>query len=508
MPYEPNPNKKMSKVQKSKIENDDSIKQPQPRVYTQEDVDGILEKREQEKRQRDDGVPNRQSNDDDDSVDIGISPKLVKQLQNTVSVFNALKDFASNPLQKAIESKVGEMAAGVIQNAFSQPSGGGKKDLLDSILNSQLAFGFGQGLGARGPELVEQMGRTFGKEKTDQLADSILGQYRKDSSKGSIPGAPAPGAPAGAGESKQKEKDLLLTLDPNNPEHVTAYAESQGGIRVEVARRMLLIHQDGFIEQMRLQGLDVSGFEQKKQAQQVRESQEQQEMIRLKQEQQEMLEMKKRLDQQLDQQFQQPYRKDVGEPDVGNVGKVVEKVVSYKDKDIQKQEKVKEEIVEKVAEIPDKWDEGNLSEAELESVRRAELARQANMKVVEQQTVIEPVIEPVVGQPVVEIPLVVIEQPVVEPVLQTVPIPLVSEDDTVHGIKEKNITEEKEDIEKKERVARKMLHPEENKDEENAIDHKEMIKNTGLCQKCKKIKVLVETKIGRLCQECRKKYDV
>lgn len=44
--------------------------------------------------------------------------------------------------------------------------------------------------------------------------------------------------------SRQKDRKYLLSLDPNNPGHVIAYAEAQGGITIETARKMLKIHQE------------------------------------------------------------------------------------------------------------------------------------------------------------------------------------------------------------------------------------------------------------------------
>lgn len=344
-----------------------------PRIYTQAEVDGILEQRDEQRgRQREDSQ--RRSNEDDESsnINVGIDPKLIRQLQATVSVFNTLKEFASSPLQKAIEGRVGELAAGVVEQSFKQPSSGGKKDLLDLILNSQLAYGFGHGLGEKSPELVEALGRTVGKEKTDRFVDNMLDQYGKGPGQG--PGSsqgrgqgPSPGRPnsSGSGSSPagitgpgSENIELLLSLDANNSEHVAAYAESQGGIRVETARKMLMMHQDEMIEQMRLKGLDVSGFGQIRRTDNGRNVQEE-ETARLKREQQEMLSIKRQLDQQLQENQ--------------------EKVVSYKDIHT-KTETVKPKIVEEVAKIPDKWDESDLNEDESKSIRKAELARQANAR--------------------------------------------------------------------------------------------------------------------------------
>ena len=44
--------------------------------------------------------------------------------------------------------------------------------------------------------------------------------------------------------SRQKDREYLLSLDPKNPDHIIAYAEAQGGITIEIARKMLKMHQE------------------------------------------------------------------------------------------------------------------------------------------------------------------------------------------------------------------------------------------------------------------------
>lgn len=199
---------------------------------------------------------------------MGLDPKLQKQLEGTVSLFNTLKEFSSNPLQKAIETKVGELAAGVVENAFGRPQQkprGMIAEFFSPILDSQFGASLGANLGQRGPEMVEAMGRTFGKEKAANIIDGILGTNKAkqlggqlgggETTGGSIeriPGVPSPGV-VSQQTKPQTEKELLLTLSPENPEHVAAYADSQGGLPPDVARKMLMIHQDAFIKQMGVQ---------------------------------------------------------------------------------------------------------------------------------------------------------------------------------------------------------------------------------------------------------------
>lgn len=377
------PYKIPGKLKKINVENVDKIETNVPRVYSQEEVDNILQKREQNVQSSGGG-----KDSDSEDANIGINSNLLKQLQTTVGVFNTLKEFASNPLTRAIESKVGERAAGIIDQAFGNPQqSSGKKDLLDTVLNSQLAFGFGQGLGARGPEFVESLGKTFGKEKMDRFADNMIGQYGKGrgASTGTGTGVPNSGA-GGAGNGAKNEpsqRELLLSLDPNNPEHVSAYADSQGGISLVTARKMIIVHQDDFIKQMQEQGLDVSGF-----------NKQNEEMSRLKTEQEEILRMKREAERQLN-----------------DLDRNRDKVVSFKDI------KGKQETEDKIAEIPDKWGNEDLSEAEIESITKAEYSRQANIQNSTGTQAVTDKVEMKAVETVVEPPAV---ESVVESVVETV----------------------------------------------------------------------------------------
>lgn len=190
----------------------------------------------------------------------GLSNKLVRELKDVVGVFTALKEISSNPLQTMIEQKVGTMAAGVVERSFGPPPQQ-SQDILDRILNSQTGAGLGAAIGQRMPEIIDKLTGTFGKEKTQNWMDTAMsgrgggegsGGGGGIGSGGGIPGAPGPGQGQVGGQ--QSEADLILKLDPNNSEHVVAYAQGQGGIPLDVARKMLMVHQDAFIKQMEKNG--------------------------------------------------------------------------------------------------------------------------------------------------------------------------------------------------------------------------------------------------------------
>lgn len=460
---------KIKKEKEEKIKDkitDSADRVPAPaKAYSQEEVDNILKKREQVNSESGGG----RDSGEDEGTEFGMNTKLLKSLQQTVGVFNALKEFASNPLTRSIESKIGERAALIVDQAFGAPSHSGeKKDLLDIVLNSQMAFGFGQGLGARGPELVESLGKTFGKERIDKFADSVLDQYgnRKGDS-GSGSGSGGPEGPGTETKRDSSQKDLLLTLDPNNPEHLAAYADSQGGISLDLARKMLRAHQDDFIIQMEDQGLDVSGFRKLKNENAVKENDE---MLRLKQEQEEMLLAKRELDKQLQQ-----------------LDREKEKVVSFRE--IKSGKVTKEEIEEVPVEIPDRWSSDDLTEEEKASITKAENERQqAIMKnstgaINKTTEEIKPV-ETVIDTPVAESVVAPVELNFQEP-----------EKDVNNAISERSATIGQQ----RESCANGVSH------ELRASSESSL---TAMCPKCRKIKVLYETEKGKMCETCKQKRGI
>lgn len=428
----------------------------QAKQYTEEEVQELINIRSKEAareaalevlRDRD------QEKEKERDSDFGLDPEIVKKLQTTVGVFNALKEFASNPIQKAIETEVGALSADVVRQAFKRPQAeGGKKDLLEVFLNSQFAYGLGNGLGQRAPELVETMDRTFGKKKTEQFFDSIIGRGGSGGSGGSGGGlgglqglgqAVGSGSrgqvggqvsreekppqsysdPPGPGSKRDAERELILSLDPNNAEHVAAYADSQGGMSVAVAQKMLKIQQDDFIKQLELENVVI--------------------------------------------------KKELGTDNTGTA-------VSFKDiqkkktqKQGMKEQTTKETEVKEegdIVEIPNKWKDDDLTEEEFESVEKMKVEGR-NRKLTKKEVP-------------KEVPTVVTPPPEIEQKNETETyIDIVTPEDVVKEIKEEG---QNEDIKK--------------------IDETPI---RAMCYKCRRIKEVEEIKVGseikRICASCKEK---
>jgi len=97
----------------------------------------------------------RKHNNEDESNSF-ISSGTVKELQTIASVFIIMKEFSTNPLNTAIERKVGDVVSEVVAKAFNQ-SQVQKKSIIDKIFDSQFAMSYGMGIGSRTPELIKEL---------------------------------------------------------------------------------------------------------------------------------------------------------------------------------------------------------------------------------------------------------------------------------------------------------------------------------------------------------------
>lgn len=184
---------------------------------------------------------------------LGYDKGTVSEIQKVIGLANAVKQLSSSPIHDAVERKVGDLAATVVEDAFSpnqgnNESGGG--GLIHDFLNSNLAYGIGQGIGANSDaaSIITALKNTIGSKRTGDVIDYAMG-----GGQGQQPG----GQTVNNGDGKESDLQMLLSLDPNNPEHVASYAESQGGISIGTARKMLMIHQDDIIKTGEIQNSQV-----------------------------------------------------------------------------------------------------------------------------------------------------------------------------------------------------------------------------------------------------------
>ena len=89
------------------------------------------------------------------------------------------------------------------------------------LFNSRFVASFGASFGAHVGSRVPEIVQALGPEITNRILDSIIGSENSQSS----------------------TIELVLSLDPDNSEHLAAYAETQGLSQVDAVRKMLVLHQ-------------------------------------------------------------------------------------------------------------------------------------------------------------------------------------------------------------------------------------------------------------------------
>ena len=195
--------------------------------------------------------------DDDDEIDFFAS-KTNKSIKNMVSSVATLKRAFEQPPSQIEQA----MYQAFTQKTIDSLSGNSekKKNWYDEILSS-----LAHGIGARSPELIDTLTRNFGSEWVKQTATGLLNPGAVINSGG--PGGPGGGYGGQGGQGGQGQNnmraggnnsnlnqdavDQIMALDPNNSEHIAAYAEIQGNIDINDARKMLQIHQDIFMNKMK-----------------------------------------------------------------------------------------------------------------------------------------------------------------------------------------------------------------------------------------------------------------
>lgn len=208
--------------------------------------------RESREHSREDSGLEGDSDDDGGEIDF-FATKTNKSIKNMVSSVATLKRAFEQP-----PSKIEDMLySAFTQNVVQKLSGDGintKKNWYDEILSS-----FAHGLGARGPEFIESLTRNFGTDWVKQTATGLLnpgavinqGGYGGGQGQGGMSQSQGVRDVGGKSDLNQDAVDQIMALDPNNPSHVSAYAEIQGNIDINDARKMLMIHQDIFMNKMK-----------------------------------------------------------------------------------------------------------------------------------------------------------------------------------------------------------------------------------------------------------------
>jgi hypothetical protein len=178
---------------------------------------------------------------EEDSADmVNFDRKAFRSVSNTLKTIQQMKNaFESppSPIEAAVSEVVQKVSIDVASKMLGGVGGGGtgipvgRSSFIIDLLNTAAAHGFGESLGGNIQGAIQALGNVLGPQKSQELADNI---NRK------IGGQPAE---LTEGDQAEKSKDMVLQLDPNNPEHIKQYA-SVMGLSLNAAKGMLENHQN------------------------------------------------------------------------------------------------------------------------------------------------------------------------------------------------------------------------------------------------------------------------
>ena len=186
------------------------------------------------------------SAEDDPGVDL-FDKTTATSISKTMRAVKAMQEFLApppDPIRAAMENGISQMAAKFVENTLLGGGGAGvvvkKPSFLMDVLNTAAAHGFGEQLGANLPNVIQSLTGAIGQQKTQELASAATRAM------GGQTGTVESGSPNSDQSNAEKQKDMVLALDVNNPDHVKQYASAMG-LSEKAAKGMLQIHQDDIL---------------------------------------------------------------------------------------------------------------------------------------------------------------------------------------------------------------------------------------------------------------------
>lgn len=204
----------------------------------------------------DEGTDEGVEDDYDDSGLITIDPKFQKQLRNTLGIVTALSNIGQknvtqpSRMQAIVEEKVWNVVGDVLDRSLGGGGGGtvGTPKNKYEFLSTPFAVEAAKAMFSRVPELVQAIGQQRAGRIIDAVSDKYLGADGGGSASGGNVAGVAGGEVAGGqgnsgGSEDEKQKDIILSLNSNNPEHVMTYATKMGW-SLKQAKDILIMQQN------------------------------------------------------------------------------------------------------------------------------------------------------------------------------------------------------------------------------------------------------------------------
>ncbi len=164
--------------------------------------------------------------------------KTVRAYESLQKVFSPPPD----PTRQAIDGAISNLLSDFVTNRLGGAGIGNavpkKQSFIMDVLNTAAAHGFGEQLGANLPQVIQSLTSSIGQKKTQELVDNLNSKMT-----GSTGSTGSPVAAQDSNSNVEKQKDMVLALDINNPDHISNYASAMG-LSMKAARGILQAHQD------------------------------------------------------------------------------------------------------------------------------------------------------------------------------------------------------------------------------------------------------------------------
>ena len=183
--------------------------------------------------------------EEDPGVDL-FDKTTATSISKTMRAVKAMQEFLApppDPIRMAMENGISQMASRFVENTLLGGGGAGvaakKTSFLIDVLNTAAAHGFGESLGGNLPNVIQSLTGVIGQQKAQELASAATKAMSQQQTET---------VESGNSDSSnvEKQKDMVLALDINNPEHISQYASAMG-LSEKAAKGMLQIHQDDIL---------------------------------------------------------------------------------------------------------------------------------------------------------------------------------------------------------------------------------------------------------------------
>ncbi len=175
------------------------------------------------------------------SIDTKTEKNLMRRLLDQ-TLQKALEPPEPSPIEHAVTQVMTQVSTGIAEKMLGNLGGGvqsvAKPGIIGDILNSPFGANLGTSFGQSLPQIIQSLTGAIGQQKAQELASAATKAMSQP---------PSEQQKNVESSNTEKQKDMILALDVNNPEHVAQYATAMG-LSQNAAKEMLQNHQNDILK--------------------------------------------------------------------------------------------------------------------------------------------------------------------------------------------------------------------------------------------------------------------